>query len=53
MYLTDGIIMERKNKLDTEVVLTDGAESKQLTYDKLFWLFIAGTLCRIGVLDRY
>ena len=45
--------MERKNKLDTEVVLTEGTESKQLTYDKLFWLFIAGTLCRMGVLDRY
>lgn len=45
--------MERKNKLDTEVVLTDGTESKQFTYDKLFWLFIAGALCRMGVLDRY
>ena len=48
-----GQLWREKNKLDTEVVLTDGAESKQLTYDKLFWLFIAGTLCRIGVLDRY
>ena len=48
-----GQLWREKNKLDTEVVLTDGAESKQLTYDKLFWLFIAGTLCRRGVLDRY
>lgn len=48
-----GQLWREKNKLDTEVVLTDGAESKQLTYDKLFWLFIAGTLCRMGVLDRY
>ena len=40
--------MERKNKLDTEVVLTEGTESKQLTYDKLFWLFIAGSI--LGVI---
>lgn len=31
-----GQLWREKNKLDTEVVLTDGAESKQLTYDKLF-----------------
>lgn len=48
-----GQLWREKNKLDTEAVLTDGTESKQLTYDKLFWLFIAGTLCRRGVLDRY
>lgn len=48
-----GQLWREKNKLDTEVVLTYGTESKQFTYDKLFWLFIAGTLCRIGVLDRY
>lgn len=48
-----GQLWREKNKLDTEVVLTDGTESKQLVYDKLFWLFIAGTLCRMGVLDRY
>lgn len=48
-----GQLWREKNKLDTEVVLTDGTESKQLTYDKLFWLFIVGTLCRMGVLDRY
>lgn len=40
--------MERKNKLDTEVVLTEETESKQLTYDKLFWLFIAGSI--LGVI---
>lgn len=40
--------MERKNKLDTEVVLTEGTESKQFTYDKLFWLFIAGSI--LGVI---
>ncbi len=48
-----GQLWREKNNLDTEFVLTDGTESKQLTYDKLFWLFIAGTLCRMGVLDRY
>ena len=48
-----GQLWREKNKLDTEVVLTNGTKSKQLAYDKLFWLFIAGTLCRMGVLDRY
>ena len=31
-----GQLWREKSKLDTEVVLTDGTESKQLTYDKLF-----------------
>ena len=40
--------MNRKNKLDTAVVYSEGTENRQITYDKLFWLFIVGSL--IGVL---